>query len=64
VYGYDIRQKLSFSLGKYTAVFQAEVYVIKTCTAENLDGAIETSIFYHTVKLQLKHFAITRATQN
>jgi hypothetical protein len=38
--GYDTRQKmqkLSFSLGKYTAVFQAEVYTIKACALENLD---------------------------
>jgi hypothetical protein len=29
--------KLSFSLGKYTTVFQAEVYAIMACTLENLD---------------------------
>jgi hypothetical protein len=37
VLNYDTWQKLSFSLGKYTAVFQAEVYAIKTCAVENLD---------------------------
>jgi hypothetical protein len=37
VYGYGTRIKLSFSLGKYTTVFQAEVYAIMACTAENLD---------------------------
>jgi hypothetical protein len=29
--------KLSFSLGQYTTVFQAEVYAIKACAVENLD---------------------------
>jgi hypothetical protein len=31
------RQKLSFSLGQYNTVFQAEAYAIKACTVENLD---------------------------
>jgi hypothetical protein len=31
------RQKLSFSLGRYTTVFQAEVHAIKACAVENLD---------------------------
>jgi ribonuclease HI len=31
------RRKLSFSLGQYTTVFQAEVYAIKACAVENLD---------------------------
>jgi ribonuclease HI len=35
VYGYGIRHELSFSLGKYTIVFQAEVYAIKACAVEN-----------------------------
>jgi ribonuclease HI len=29
--------KRSFSLGKYTTVFQAEVYAIMACTVENID---------------------------
>ena len=37
VYCYGMRQKLSFSLGQYTTVFQAEVYAIKACIMENLD---------------------------
>jgi ribonuclease HI len=37
VYGYGTRLKLIFSLGKYTTVFQAEVYAIMACAAENLD---------------------------
>jgi hypothetical protein len=36
VFGYRTRSKLSFSLGQYTTVFQAEVYTIKACTVENL----------------------------
>jgi hypothetical protein len=31
------KEKLSFSFGKYTTVFQAEVYAIKACEAENID---------------------------
>jgi hypothetical protein len=30
-------RKLSFSLGQYTTVFQAEVYAIKACAAKNVD---------------------------
>jgi hypothetical protein len=37
VYCHETRKKLSFSLEKYTAVFQAEVYAIKACSAENID---------------------------
>jgi ribonuclease HI len=35
--GYGIRQKLSLRLGKYTTVFQVEVYTIKACAVEALD---------------------------
>jgi ribonuclease HI len=31
------RRKLSFSPGRYTTAFQAEVYAIKACTVENLN---------------------------
>jgi hypothetical protein len=37
VYWYGTGRKLSFSLGQYTTVFQAEVYAIKACTVEKLD---------------------------
>jgi hypothetical protein len=37
VYCHGTRRKLSFSLGQYTTVFQAEVYAIKACAVENLD---------------------------
>jgi hypothetical protein len=40
VYCDGTRQKLSFSLGQYTTVFQAEVYAIKACAVENLDRNI------------------------
>jgi hypothetical protein len=36
-YGYGTRQKLSFSLGQYTTIFQAEVHAIKACAVENPD---------------------------
>jgi ribonuclease HI len=38
VYCHGTRRKLSLSLGQYTTVFQAEVYVIKACAVENLDS--------------------------
>jgi hypothetical protein len=37
VYCYETRRRLSFSLGQYTMVFQAEVYAIKACADENID---------------------------
>jgi ribonuclease HI len=37
VYCDGTRRERSFSLGGYTTVFQAEVYAIKACAAENLD---------------------------
>jgi ribonuclease HI len=37
VYCYGTRRKLSFSLGQYTTIIQAEVYAIKACAVENLD---------------------------
>jgi hypothetical protein len=37
VYCYGTGRKLSFGLGQYKAVFQAEVYDIKACAVENLD---------------------------
>jgi hypothetical protein len=37
VYCCGTRWKLSFSLGQYTVVFQAEVYAIKACADENID---------------------------
>jgi hypothetical protein len=37
VYGYGTRKKLSFSLGKYITILQAEMYAIKACTVDNLD---------------------------
>jgi hypothetical protein len=46
VYGHGTRQKLSFSLGQYTRVFQVEVYAIKTCAAENLDRSYRNRNIY------------------
>jgi hypothetical protein len=37
VYCHGKRRKLSFSLGQYTTVFQAEVYAIMARAVENLD---------------------------
>jgi hypothetical protein len=46
LYGYGTRQKLSFNLGKYTAVFEAEVYAIKACAVENLDRSYKNKKNY------------------
>jgi ribonuclease HI len=37
LHGYGRRQKGSFSLQKYSIVFQAEMYAIKVCMVKNLD---------------------------
>jgi hypothetical protein len=37
VYCHGTRRKLSFSLGQYTTVFQAEVFAIKAFSVYNLD---------------------------
>jgi hypothetical protein len=61
VYCYGTRLRLSFSLGQYTTVFQAEVYAIKACADASMDRNYKTgtSIFCLTVKLQLKHLTNT-----
>jgi hypothetical protein len=46
VYGYGTRLKLSFSCGKYTAVFQAEVYAIKACAVENINRGYKNRNIY------------------
>jgi hypothetical protein len=37
LYGFGTRKKLSFSLGQYTILFQAEVYAIVICATGNID---------------------------
>jgi len=34
VFGQSVRRRLSFSLGKYATVFQAEIYAILACAHE------------------------------
>jgi hypothetical protein len=51
VYCHGTRRKLSSSLGKYTTLFQAEVYFIKESTVENLDRDYRNR-FCQRVKLQ------------
>jgi hypothetical protein len=46
VYCHGTRRKLSFSLGQYTTVFQAEVYAIKACAVENLDKNCKNTKIY------------------
>jgi hypothetical protein len=36
MYDCGMRQRFNFSLGRYTVVFQAEVYAIKACADENI----------------------------
>jgi hypothetical protein len=53
VYSYGTRWELSFSPGQCTTVFQAQVWTIKACVAENLhrNYRIETSAFSQITKL-------------
>jgi hypothetical protein len=37
MYGYNTRKKLSYSLGKYTIILQAEAQTINACAALNID---------------------------
>jgi ribonuclease HI len=46
VYGHGMRQKFSFSLGRYTKVFQAEVYAIKACADENIKRGFHNRNIY------------------
>jgi ribonuclease HI len=46
VYCHGTRQKLSFSFGQYTTVFQAEVYAITVCAVENLDRSYKNINIY------------------
>jgi hypothetical protein len=73
VYGYDTRKKHIFIPGRqYNTEFQAEVYAIKAAdnTGKGYKNrnihilSIETSIFYQTVRKQLKHLTITRSILN
>jgi len=34
VFGQSVRRRLSFSLGRYTTVFHAEIYAILACVYE------------------------------
>jgi hypothetical protein len=54
VHCYGARRKLSFGLGRYTTVFQAEVYVIKACTVENLDRNYKNRNIYILSHAQLR----------
>jgi hypothetical protein len=59
--------KLSFSLGQYTTVFQAEVYAIKACAVENLGRDYENRNTYILSDSQAaikKTLANTRSPQN
>jgi hypothetical protein len=57
---------MSFSLGQYTAVFQAKVYAIKACTVENLDRSYKNRniCILSDSRAAIKAFANTRSPQN
>jgi ribonuclease HI len=46
VYCYGTRRKLSFNLGQYITVCQAEVYAIMACAIENIDRSCENRKVY------------------
>jgi ribonuclease HI len=46
VYCFRTRITLSFSLGRYKTVFQAEVYAIKACADDNMDGNYKNRNIY------------------
>jgi hypothetical protein len=50
VYCDGTRRKLSFSLGQYTTVFQAEVYALKVCAVENLDRNYKNSKHLYSIR--------------
>jgi hypothetical protein len=52
VYGYGTRNKLSFGLGKYTTIFQAEVYAIKACAVGNFDRGYRNRNIYIVLESQ------------
>jgi ribonuclease HI len=64
VYCYGTRQKLNFSLGQYTTVFQAEAYAIKACAVENLDRNYKNRNIYFLPDSQvvIKAFGIYQIT--
>jgi hypothetical protein len=65
VYHYATRQKLSFNLVKYTALFQAEVYASRACAVGNLNRDYNNRKNYIlSDRLQWKHLTITGSTQN
>jgi hypothetical protein len=60
VYCYGTRRKLCFSLGRYTTVFQAEVYAIKACAVENLDSNYKNINIYILSDSQAENKALDK----
>jgi hypothetical protein len=65
-YCHGTRRNLSLSLGQYTTVFQAEVYVNKACAVDNLDRNYKNRNIYIISENQAatKHLANTGSPQN
>jgi hypothetical protein len=55
--GLRSNSSLSFPLGKFTTVFQTEIYAILQCACENIEGLIRISrsLFSLTDRLHLRH---------
>jgi hypothetical protein len=65
VYCEGTRRKRSFSLGRYTTVFQAELYAIKACAEENIDrNSRNRNIYILSDRQHLRHLTNTRLTLN
>jgi hypothetical protein len=64
VYGYGTRKRLSFSLGQYTIIFQAEVYAIKASSIQNINRSYKNKNIYIVSDSQsvIKALAGTRLT--
>jgi hypothetical protein len=54
MHGYGTRKKLSFNIGQYTTVFQAEVYNIKACTEEE---EVSFSLKQYTTAFQAEAYS-------
>jgi hypothetical protein len=59
-------ENLSFSLGQYTMVFQAEVYALKACAIENVDRNYKSGNFciLSDSQVAVKALGNTRTPQN
>jgi hypothetical protein len=64
VYGQSMKRRLSFPLGRYTTVFQAEIYAILACAYEiqSLDRLEKHVSIFSDRQVALKSLQATRTT--